>query len=371
MEDSWRTPASSGIPQVSCKSQSVFELRHCALCNAAGASKICSSCRTVSYCNRVCQAKHWKDGHKRACKLLAEEHASVASADTLREPDCPLCLESFGQLVKLPCSHALCCGCLLKLRETTPALCPLCRVALPQSTDAGDSWYSVYLEAVCLYTKGEMATEESAKHRLYRSAVKLLKAGAAEGYPEPQHLLARCYEQGKGVEQDKAAAIECYKISAEQGFVPSRYNLGLNYQEMQCHDLALKCFQAAAAKGHAMAQFNLACLYQRGKGVPQNVILAAKWCQASANQGFPTAQTKMGWFHQQGKGVKQDYTLAVKWYRNAASQGCAMGQHNLAVCYLKGLGVQKDRTIAIEYLQSAATIGSVQAQQWLCNNSIK
>jgi hypothetical protein len=30
----------------------------------------CSGCRTVHYCNRDCQMKHWKEGHKRKCKQL-------------------------------------------------------------------------------------------------------------------------------------------------------------------------------------------------------------------------------------------------------------------------------------------------------------
>lgn len=34
----------------------------------------CKGCRSVSYCNRECQIKHWKtrpSGHKKQCKKLA------------------------------------------------------------------------------------------------------------------------------------------------------------------------------------------------------------------------------------------------------------------------------------------------------------
>lgn len=40
----------------------------CANCGAAGASKLCSGCKTARYCHRACQAAHWKSGHKKECQ---------------------------------------------------------------------------------------------------------------------------------------------------------------------------------------------------------------------------------------------------------------------------------------------------------------
>jgi TPR repeat protein len=43
----------------------------CATCGTAKTTKrplhACSQCHTVHYCNRECQMKHWKEGHKRDC----------------------------------------------------------------------------------------------------------------------------------------------------------------------------------------------------------------------------------------------------------------------------------------------------------------
>jgi TPR repeat protein len=36
--------------------------------------KNCQQCHTTHYCNRDCQMKHWKEGHKRQCKRLQKEH---------------------------------------------------------------------------------------------------------------------------------------------------------------------------------------------------------------------------------------------------------------------------------------------------------
>ena len=46
----------------------------CSYCNKPEPPNRCQQCRSVSYCNRECQTKHWKtkpNGHKKQCKKLA------------------------------------------------------------------------------------------------------------------------------------------------------------------------------------------------------------------------------------------------------------------------------------------------------------
>ena len=46
----------------------------CSYCNTPEPPNRCQQCRSVSYCNRECQIKHWKkepDGHKKQCQKLA------------------------------------------------------------------------------------------------------------------------------------------------------------------------------------------------------------------------------------------------------------------------------------------------------------
>jgi hypothetical protein len=61
----------------------------CATCGTPKTTRrplhACSQCHTTHYCNRDCQMKHWKAGHKRVCKRLkaaaeaqAEKKASLA-----------------------------------------------------------------------------------------------------------------------------------------------------------------------------------------------------------------------------------------------------------------------------------------------------
>jgi TPR repeat protein len=56
----------------------------CATCGTPKTTKrplnICTRCRTVRYCNRDCQIKHWKEGgHKRECRRLKAAAAAAAA----------------------------------------------------------------------------------------------------------------------------------------------------------------------------------------------------------------------------------------------------------------------------------------------------
>jgi MYND finger len=54
----------------------------CASCSADDASSKCSLCKAVAYCDRTCQAAHWKI-HKAACKPLPQVAPSPATSGPL------------------------------------------------------------------------------------------------------------------------------------------------------------------------------------------------------------------------------------------------------------------------------------------------
>ena len=49
-------------------------------------------------------------------------------------------------------------------------------------------------------------------------------------------------------------------------------------------------------------------------------------------QGFAKAQFKLGTFYERGKGVAQDIKLAADWYGKAASQGYAAAPARREAC---------------------------------------
>lgn len=78
--------------------------------------------------------------------------------------------------------------------------------------------------------------------------------------------------------------------------------------------------EARAARGDAVAESRLGWLYLKGRGVPQNIHLAAKWFYRAAVQGEGFAQYQLAMLYNKGNGVPKDYVLAYMWLNLSASQ---------------------------------------------------
>ena len=85
-----------------------------------------------------------------------------------------------------------------------------------------------------------------------------LKEKSHGGDAASQFLLAKCYHNGKDVEQDHKLAVEWYRKAAEQG--------------------------------DSFAQHNLAEMYYNGQGVPQDVVQEYKWRYLAAAHTSPANQ---------------------------------------------------------------------------------
>lgn len=66
------------------------------------------------------------------------------------------------------------------------------------------------------------------------------------------------YSEGYGVKRDLLSAVKWHRRSAEQGYAPAQYNLGV--------------------------------MYYRGDGVEKNLSLAEEWLSRAAVQGYIPAQ---------------------------------------------------------------------------------
>ncbi|HUS74069.1 MAG TPA: zinc-ribbon domain-containing protein [Sedimentisphaerales bacterium] len=159
------------------------------------------------------------------------------------------------------------------------------------------------------------------------------KQAAEFGVREAQWLLARCFEEGFGVERNEIHAISWHIKAAEQ-----RY---------------------------PVAQNHLGSCYQNGNGVPQDQAEAVQWYLKAAEQGYTVAQSNLGWCYDTGSGVDQDETEAVKWYRKAALQNDETAQFNLGVHYEWGSGVSEDKAEAAKWYRKAAEQGYEKADEAL------
>ncbi len=157
------------------------------------------------------------------------------------------------------------------------------------------------------------------------------KRAAELGVREAQWLLARCFEEGFGVERNQVQAISWHIKGAEQGY--------------------------------KLAQNHLGSCYLNGDGVPKDEAEAVQWYRRAAEQGYAMAQSNLAWCLDTGTGVDVDETEAVKWHRKAAQQGDDTGQFNLAIHYEWGSGVTEDKAEAIKWYRKAALQGYEKAQE--------
>ena len=80
-------------------------------------------------------------------------------------------------------------------------------------------------------------------------------------------------------------------------------------------------YTMAAEKGHASAQNNLGVMFERGKGVPVDLVKAAEWYRKAAEKNNPSAQNNLGVLYGKGLGVKADLVTANYWFSRAALGG--------------------------------------------------
>ena len=81
--------------------------------------------------------------------------------------------------------------------------------------------------------------------------------------------------------------------------------------------------RARAEVGVAEAQYQLGQVYEGGRGILGDLVLAVKWYRLAAEQGHPEAQYELGRRYNGGRNLPSDDEQAAFWYRRAAAQGHA------------------------------------------------
>lgn len=159
-------------------------------------------------------------------------------------------------------------------------------------------------------------------------------------------------------QQDYDKVIKLFKNGAKQGDAEAQYNLGYMYENgkgvERDYVIAAEWYEKAAEQGHAKAQNNLAFLYRKGYGVPQDIEKAIELYEKAAGQGCATAQINLGYLYKYGTEIGQDYVKATDYFRKAAEQGNPTGQVNLAELYDEGKGVPQDYAEAAKWYIKAA-----------------
>ena len=101
------------------------------------------------------------------------------------------------------------------------------------------------------------------------------------------------YAEGDGIPKNYEEALKWFRLSAEQGNIGAKTNLGwmhdYGYGVPQDRKEAIRLYRHSAELGNIYAQYNLGIINDNGEGVPQDYNLAHMWWTLSGSQGLEDA----------------------------------------------------------------------------------
>jgi localization factor PodJL len=123
-----------------------------------------------------------------------------------------------------------------------------------------------------------------------------------------------------------------------------------------------KALITAATAGDPAASYEVAARFAEGKGVPQDLAMAAVWFDRAARRGIAPAQFRLGSMYEKGVGLKKDVQEARRLYLAAAEKGNAKAMHNLAVLYAEGIDGKPEYAVASQWFRKAAAFGVIDSE---------
>ena len=163
----------------------------------------------------------------------------------------------------------------------------------------------------------------------YSTALHIMKQKAQNTYPASNQIdvssadviwaatVARCYDLGVGVNQDKDKAQDIYR------------NINLIHLEDASRVDSDAAFLLAEMLD--MDRVNDSCGFSQDRVIPLYTY--------AAHSGQVSAQNALGNCYEMGEGVEQDFDEALHWYTQSADQGHPLALRNIAKMYEKGIGV--------------------------------
>lgn len=170
-------------------------------------------------------------------------------------------------------------------------------------------------------------------------AVRFWKKALKANDPDGANIIGELYNVGYdelGVQKDVEFAFNCFKVSANGGYVNGIFNLGYAYFHglgVEPNKLeAVECYKKAAIKGHSEAQRLLGVALLKGVGVEKDEDKARFWLRKSAEQGNASAMTTIAWtYYDSDKSRWDDKEEAMKWLKRAADAGDEQARESLKI----------------------------------------
>jgi len=199
-----------------------------------------------------------------------------------------------------------------------------------------------------------------------------LKSAAEAGDSSAQVALGRAHQNGQGVEENDAIAVDWYRKAALAGSSEGQNDLGVMYMNgwgvEKNKEEAVHWYRLAAKQKNAHAMFNLGAAYYNGDGVGINDVSAAAWFVLAKENGsekaadaVQRAQTDLhadtldgAMLHIAEMYIKGDRQEATKYLRTSAGHGDVPSQILLAQLLMTGDGTVADYTEARHWCEAAS-----------------
>ena len=152
----------------------------------------------------------------------------------------------------------------------------------------------------------------------FDDALRIWQTLADQGDPNAQINLGAMYDNGKGVPEDPATAVEWYRLAALQGNRLAQYYLGLMYANGRGVALdvsaATEWYFKAAQQGFAKAQFNLGLLYTEFPALGESDSPAKHRPQIAVNPGSDATPYQPDMNAAPKKGAAKNQEIAIEWF---------------------------------------------------------
>ena len=150
------------------------------------------------------------------------------------------------------------------------------------SVKSGMSSTTNYFKASAAETKGD----EAYAVKDYPAAREAYLTAAEAGGGYGQFMLANMCLAGEGGQRDSKQYLHWMRLSAEKGYPPANYLMGMAY--ISCNPSeAARYFETAAKEEHGAAMHMLGLMCASGTGVAQSDREALRWFRLARAQGVP------------------------------------------------------------------------------------
>lgn len=157
---------------------------------------------------------------------------------------------------------------------------------------------------------------EAYKRGDFAAAAASWRPAAEKGDASAEFYLGLLYRNGHGVPRNEAEATVLLRKSAEQGYPPAQYFVGvLTTQSAE----AFQWHKKAAEQDYAAAQFRVGEIYDFGVLAPRDRAESLRLWRMAAERGYGPAMSRMGMLYVTGD-LPMDKVQAFKWFTLALLQ---------------------------------------------------